>query len=140
MAGRDLWQRLSSHLPMIRKPGMTQRGIGDQGERRAQEYLCTRQLTLVETNYRCPFGEIDLVMRDRDCLVFVEVKRRKHSRYGSPLEMVSLTKQQKLRRSAEHYITQKNLSHNHQPMRFDVVGIIANADVEESVQWVQNAF
>lgn len=140
MAGRDLWQRLINRLPMIRKPSATQRNIGDMGERRAQEYLCAQQLTLVECNYRCQFGEIDLIMHDRECLVFVEVKQRKHSRYGSPLEMVSLKKQQKLRRSAEHYITHKNLSHSHQPMRFDVVGIIANADIEESVQWVQNAF
>lgn len=138
MAGPDLWQTLIKRLPLRRNRIMTQRNIGDVGERRAQIYLCERNLALVECNYRCLFGEIDLIMRDRDCLVFVEVKQRKHSRYGSPLEMVTAKKQEKLRRSAEHYIATKKIS-PHQAMRFDVVGIIADATTE-SVQWVQNAF
>lgn len=138
MAGLDLWRKLTKQQKDARSMKITQRGIGDQGERLAQEYLANRQLTLVETNYRCLFGEIDIIMRDADCLVFVEVKQRKNTLYGSPLEMVSARKQEKLRRAAEHYITQHKIS-GHQAMRFDVVGIVAGG-AAESVQWVQNAF
>lgn len=117
---------------------ITQREIGDDGEQLAEKYLTDRRLTLIERNYRCFFGEIDLIMRDCDCLVFIEVKQRKNTRYGSPLEMVSLRKKEKLRRTAEHYIAHHKIS-SHQAMRFDVVGIIASG-AATSVQWVQNAF
>lgn len=138
MAGLDHWWKRINKLPGKPRSVSIQRGIGDQGERLALTYLTQHKLTLVECNYRCVFGEIDLIMRDRDCLVFVEVKQRKSSHYGSPLEMISVKKQQKLRRTAEHYISQRKLS-SHQALRFDAVGIIAGTTIE-SINWVQNAF
>lgn len=135
---RARWQRQTEDPPTHATMSSTQQHIGSTGERRAQQYLAERQLSLVTANYRCRYGEIDLIMRHDDCLVFVEVKQRKHARFGSPLEMVSLSKQTKLRRAAEHYII-KNAVSNHQAMRFDVVGIIAGGS-DETVEWVQNAF
>jgi putative endonuclease len=88
-------------------------------------------------------GEIDLIMRDQDCLVFVEVKQRKHSRFGTPLEMVSLQKQHKLRRSVAHYLNHHHLVEHRQALRFDAVGITADQTStawQDSVEWVQNAF
>lgn len=138
MAVPDRWWKRIKRSPATPETKVSVRGIGEQGERLAQEYLAQRQLVLVERNYRCAFGEIDLIMRDRDCLVFVEVKQRKNALYGSPLEMISAKKQQKLRRTAEHYISHHKIS-SHQAMRFDAVGITTGG-ATESVQWVQNAF
>ena len=113
--------------------------IGAQGERCAEAYLCQQQLHLVMRNYRCTYGEIDLVMRDNDYLVFVEVKQRKHARFGSPLEMVSIQKQNKLRLTAQHYIATHKVP-TQQAMRFDVVGIIGPPGNSSNIEWVQNAF
>lgn len=135
---RALWQRRTKDPQRHAAMTSTQQHIGSSGERRAQQYLAERQMSLVTANYRCRYGEIDLIMRHGDCLVFVEVKQRKHARFGSPLEMVTLGKQTKLRRAAEHYII-KNAISGHQAMRFDVVGIIAGGS-DETVEWVQNAF
>lgn len=138
MDARDLWRKLikrSRQNPLMKGSGHT---IGDAGERCAAQYLAQRGLSLMESNYRCRHGEIDLIMRDNDCIVLVEVKQRKHARFGSPLEMVSVTKQEKLRLAAQHYIAANKIS-AHQSMRFDVVGILSGG-VEPTVQWVQNAF
>jgi putative endonuclease len=143
---RKLWRgprRQSNRSPSRPTPplqNVTMLTTGELGEQRALDYLSEHGLTLVEKNYRCLFGEIDLIMRDQNCLVFVEVKRRKHNRYGSPLEMVSVKKQEKLRRTAQHYINQHKLSQQQQAMRFDVIGIVADATHETSVDWIQNAF
>lgn len=138
MDARDLWRKLIKpprKVMMKKRSGHT---IGDQGERHAEEYLTQRGLSLIECNYRCRYGEIDLIMREHDYIVFVEVKQRKHARFGSPLEMVSPSKQEKLRLAAQHYIASNKVS-AHQPMRFDVVGIVSGT-VKPDVQWVQNAF
>jgi putative endonuclease len=149
---RKLWRNFQSsrrqskpcpsvHFKPIHQPqNVSMLTTGELGEKRALDYLSEHKLTLVQKNYRCLFGEIDLIMRDQDCLVFVEVKRRKHNRYGSPLEMVSVKKQEKLRRTAQHYINQHKLSQQQQAMRFDVIGIVADATRETSVDWIQNAF
>jgi putative endonuclease len=112
--------------------------IGNRGEILAQEYLCRQGMDLLERNYNCKVGEIDLVMRDGDTLVFVEVRQRKNILYGSPLETVSIAKQRKLRRAAEYFLLVRRVSPR-QALRFDVVGIVGNG-AEAQIDWVQNAF
>lgn len=112
--------------------------IGRSGESLAQTYLCERGLVPVEINYLCKLGEIDLVMRHGDTLVFVEVRQRRNTLYGSPLETVSVAKQHKLRRAAEHYLLARRIPHN-QALRFDVVGIVGSG-AGAQIDWVQNAF
>ena len=95
---------------------------GTWGEALAAEYLRKKRYKLLATNYRCRFGEIDLIVADRKNLVFVEVKLRKSDRFASAYEYVDFHKQQKLRTTAELYLSEYPT--DLQP-RFDVIEIYA---------------
>lgn len=112
--------------------------IGRTGEQSAERFLRERGLQLVARNHRCAQGEIDLIMRDGETLVFVEVRRRKTADYGSPLETVSTAKQRKLTAAAHHFVLSQKVS-SRQAMRFDVVGIISDS-TGEAIEWICNAF
>lgn len=112
--------------------------IGRDGEKSAERFLCARGLRLLMRNYRCAAGEIDLVMQESNTLVFVEVRRRRSTAFGSPLETVSAAKQRKLAAAAQHFLLKQNIS-SRQAMRFDVVGIVCQGD-EEKIDWIPNAF
>jgi putative endonuclease len=90
-------------------------------------------LRLIRRNHRCRFGEIDLVMRDETCLVFVEVRFRRSSRFGAPAETVDLRKQRRLAAAAQHYL---QAHPSVLPCRFDVVAISGS----ERIEWLKNAF
>ncbi len=97
---------------------------GRQAEDRALVYLQQQGLRLVARNYRCRLGEIDLIMQDSALLIFVEVRQRTGSRYGGAAASVSSVKQQRLWRTAEHFL----LRFRHPPVcRFDLVAIDGNA-------------
>ena len=70
--------------------------IGKQAENRAERFLLTKGLQLICRNYRCRWGEIDLIMKDKDELVFVEVRFRKYNAYGGALESIDYFKQKRL--------------------------------------------
>jgi putative endonuclease len=110
--------------------------IGQQAENRALEYLESKGLSLIERNYHCKRGEIDLIMNDSGTLVFVEVRFRKNDRFGSALESIHAAKQKKIIISASHY-----LAHHpeDQPIRFDAVALSPSATKLE-IQWVKSAF
>ncbi len=112
--------------------------IGQQGEHLAEGYLANKGFQLIERNFHSRNGEIDLIMMDGDCLVFIEVRQRKNALFGSPLETVNRSKQKKLRLTAQYYCIFKNIP-SAQALRFDVVGIIADAQ-QNSIEWVPNAF
>lgn len=95
---------------------------GQESERLAEQYLLARGLTLVGRNYRCKVGEIDLIMRDREHLVFVEVRFRKNSCFGSASETIDSRKQQKVIRAAQHYL-QTTWRGPLPACRFDVIAI-----------------
>lgn len=95
---------------------------GEESERFAEQFLLKQGLKLVMRNYRCKAGEIDLIMRDREHLVFVEVRYRKSGRFGSASETVDSRKQQKLIRAAQHYL-QTQVRRQLPACRFDVVAI-----------------
>jgi len=109
---------------------------GKDAETRAWHYLQARGLQLLQRNYRSKRGEIDLVMQDTDSLVFVEVRYRRQSQFGSALESVDRRKQARLIACARHYM-QAYPQAASQPCRFDVVSI--NGSPGE-VEWVRNAF
>ncbi|WP_428267480.1 YraN family protein [Haliangium sp.] len=96
---------------------------GQRGEDRAVEYLRAQGYHIVERNYRCRAGEIDIVARDGDALVFVEVRTRAGGERGSALETVTAAKQRRLARVAEAYLALRRPSMG--ACRFDVVGITA---------------
>ena len=111
---------------------------GDRAERRASDYLRKRGLTLLERNYRTPFGEIDLVMQHKETVIFVEVRFRRSEQFGSPAETIDPRKQARLRTSAEYYI-QHNLQASNRPCRFDVVAISGEVN-DKNLLWLKNAF
>jgi putative endonuclease len=95
---------------------------GAWGEALAADYLRKKRYQLLATNYRCRFGEIDLIVKNRKYLVFVEVKLRKSDRFASAYEYVDYHKQQRLRTTAELYLSE--FPTQLQP-RFDVIEIYA---------------
>jgi putative endonuclease len=108
---------------------------GRAAEERALHHLQARGLRLLDRNFRSRGGEIDLIMRQGNLLVFVEVRYRQNSNFGSPFETVTTTKQRRLITTAAHYLQQQRLD---LPCRFDVVGI-TGAQLEQ-VEWIQDAF
>lgn len=111
---------------------------GAQAEREAENHLRQHGLTLEQRNYRCKSGEIDLIMKDGPACVFVEVRYRKHGRFGSPAETVDHHKQRKLLRAAQHYLQSKRLV-DRVPCRFDVVAVTGNTGLP-AVDWIRDAF
>ncbi len=111
--------------------------LGKEGERIAESYLRKKGYRVVERNYRCPVGELDLILLDRRVVVFVEVKTRSDDRFGTPLESVGPRKQQKMIKTALFFLTRHRL--HHRDARFDVVGISYQGG-EPMVEHVENAF
>ncbi|HYM47905.1 MAG TPA: YraN family protein, partial [Burkholderiaceae bacterium] len=95
-------------------------------------------LTLIARNYRSPFGEIDLVMREGEVLVFVEVRRRASERFGTPAETVGRQKQRRLRATAEHYL-QQHPRESQKPCRFDILAITDDSHTQR-IEWLRDAF
>jgi putative endonuclease len=107
--------------------------LGQTAEARAEAFLKTQDLKLVARNWRCRFGEIDLIMQDGATLIFIEVRLRSRSDFGGAAASVTPTKQKKLLAAARQYLsTLKTLP----PCRFDVVALSSNTPPE----WIKNAF
>jgi putative endonuclease len=115
----------------------TKQLLGREGEKVAEQYLKRKGYRLVERNYRCMAGEVDLIVLDRRVIVFVEVKTRSDDRFGTPFEAVEFRKQQKMIRAAQFFLHAKGL--HQREARFDVVGISWPAGVPV-VEHIENAF
>lgn len=112
--------------------------LGLRGERRAERYLKREGLRTVARNWRCRFGEIDLVMAHGDTLVFVEVRVRGESGFGDAADSVHAGKQARLARSASMFIAAHG-EWQERPCRFDVVAIDASAGTD-ALRWIRGAF
>ncbi|SOD40154.1 YraN family protein [Nitrosovibrio sp. Nv4] len=108
---------------------------GSEAERYAESFLRHHNLVLIQRNYHCRFGEIDLIMRDGTTLVFVEVRMRTSSAFGGAAASITLAKQRKLLRAARHYLASLKFE---PPCRFDAV-LLSGHD-SENVEWIKNAF
>jgi putative endonuclease len=111
---------------------------GRASEHIARRWLLRRGLEFIEANYCCPVGELDLVMLEDDCLVFIEVRYRRTNHYGGALESVTLAKQARLGRAAEHFLQRRN-AHQRRPVRFDVIAISGKHPLL-AIDWCRNAF
>jgi putative endonuclease len=111
--------------------------LGNTGEDLAAAALRKQGYKILERNYVTPLGEIDLIARQGKTLVIIEVKTRKSSRFGSPQEAVSPTKQAKLRRLTDYYLKEKRLAGA--AVRFDVVAITL-IDASPQIEIISNAF
>ena len=111
--------------------------LGADGERAAERFLRRQRYTIVQRNYRCRAGEVDLVALDGSTVVFVEVKTRTQPGFGSPLEAVDSRKQRQIQRVAQYYLSQNRLQER--DARFDVVGVWWDGE-EVRCELVKNAF
>ena len=111
--------------------------LGERAENRACRFLRDHGLQLLASNYRCRRGEIDLVMRDGDSLVFVEVRYRQRSDYGHATETVSRGKQARIIHCARCYLSQHRAWN--EAARFDVVSIEGNIAAGH-LEWIKDAF
>ncbi|AIL32122.1 hypothetical protein IX83_01200 [Basilea psittacipulmonis DSM 24701] len=107
-------------------------------EEMALEFLFARGLKLIRQNLSCFFGEIDLVMLDKQTLVFVEVRYRKNKKYGGAMASITKQKQVKIIRTAQYFLPllSRDFFGGRTPScRFDVIGI-----ENQEIEWVKNAF
>lgn len=107
--------------------------IGAKGEFDATAYLKKKKYKILEKNYKNKLGEIDIIAKDKDYLVFVEVKTRSSQFFGRPSEAVTPTKQHKVRMAAQFYLKDKKLYD--QPCRFDVIEVL-----DGEINHIENAF
>ena len=119
------------------------REVGSRYEKRAAAFLERQGLTIVELNYRCRAGEIDIVARDGETYVFCEVKYRRTLASGDPAEAVDWRKQRKIYLAASWYLREKRLALD-TPCRFDVVALWGEEGEEgeekTKIRWIPNAF
>lgn len=107
---------------------------GDRAERLAAEYLRDKGLNLLESNYRCRVGEIDLVLRDGDTIVFAEVRLRTNAKFGGAAYSIDRRKQARLIAAARRWLAGKEDA----PCRFDVV-LLDRLDAS-GIDWIRDAF
>jgi putative endonuclease len=117
---------------LLRRPRTAKQLDGDAGEDQAVHHLQEKGMTLVERNFRCKGGEIDIIMRDRDVLVFVEVRKRADGRYGGAAASITPSKQARLVIAAQTYLQRFRTP---PACRFDVVAIEGGA-----LTWLRNVF
>lgn len=118
-------------------PGAAHLAAGRQAESAAARYLRRRGLRLLERNFRCRSGEIDLIMRDGDILVFVEVRYRADDRFLDPAATVTPAKQRRLYTAAAAYLARRRLADR--TCRFDVV-TLTKRNYRPEFRWVKDAF
>lgn len=119
-------------------PYSTKRQSGHRAEVLACQHLQEKGLLLLEKNFQCRFGEIDLIMQDGDHIVFVEVRSRSRTDYGQVSESINRHKQDKIIKTATYYLQQQQWLYTRHS-RFDVVAIQASADTL-TLDWFKNAF
>jgi len=123
----------NKRVKVLQAGEITRTQKGAHYEDLALQFLLQQGLKLIERNYRCHSGELDLLMQEKGALIIVEVRYRKNNRYGSALESVTKTKQARIIAATKHYIMTHKIN---QPIRFDVVAITGNTLPD----WVKNAF
>ena len=116
----------------------TSRSRGRDFELAAEQHLEKYGLTLVTRNHLCRGGELDLVMRDGRTLVFVEVRYRRSSRYGSAAESVDRRKQARIVRAAQHFLL-THRQYQQSACRFDVLAIEGEGEARR-IDWIKGAF
>ncbi len=119
-----------------REPG-ARKTLGARGEEIARDYLEKRKFRIVEANFRCRCGEIDIIARDRSTLVFIEVKTRRTGTYGPPQLSITPFKQRQISKAALAYLAKHGLESA--DARFDVIGIVMS-DGPPAVEHIRNAF
>lgn len=116
----------------------TSRERGQRAELMARQWLEQQGLVHLDSNWHCRLGEIDLIMRTADCLVFIEVRFRKTPNFGGAVASVTRSKQRKLAAAAGIWLSRQRTPPD--ACRFDVLGMEPDASGTLQYQWIQNAF
>ena len=117
---------------------MTRKDTGNLGEKLALSFLAKQGYQTLETNYRCKEGEVDIIARDGDCLVFIEVRTKSSRRFGTPEESITDTKKERLKMVASRY----RETHENLPLlwRIDVVAIeLDRSGKLQRIELIENA-
>ncbi len=132
---KNIFKKIVGGIGMV----LTTKEIGDFGEDAAEKYLKDNDYEVLKRNFRLKFGEIDIIAKQNDCIVFVEVKTRKSSDFGQPSEYVNLRKQIRIKKAAAVYIDIEN-----NDIRFDVIEVFyserGGKTVLNSINHIENAF
>lgn len=123
---------------IVTKDSFNRQQIGKKAEEAACTFLQTKGLRLFEKNFHCYHGEIDLIMQDKEDIVFIEVRSRGRTDYGNALESVNKTKTKKLLKTAAHFLQMKKWLYKVNS-RFDIVAIHLVAG-KMQVEWIKHAF
>ncbi len=115
------------------KPRTSKQQSGTDAEQQALDFLLKRKLKLIDRNYRCRLGELDLIMQHAETVVIVEVRYRQSERFGGALESITPRKQSRIIAATQYYLSQHNIN---PVIRFDVIAINARHDIN----WIKNAF
>jgi putative endonuclease len=117
---------------------MKRRDVGILGEKLARDFLGKNGYHILETNYRCPQGEIDIIARHKDTLVFVEVRTKRSRQFGSPEESITPAKMERLRALSAHYW--QNHDNLPQLWRIDVIAVELDRNQKVSrIELIENA-
>jgi putative endonuclease len=122
-----------------RKAEDSARPLGPWGEKQAERYLKKRGFRLLERNFLCRSGEIDLIMLDQEqTLVFVEVKTRENEAFGAVESVITQAKKTRMIRAARYFLATHRIQDR--PLRFDVVCVLKNQDLPSEIRYYDKAF
>jgi putative endonuclease len=117
---------------------MKRKDLGNKGEQLALNFLKKKGFRVLETNYRCPRGEIDIIARQKECLVFVEVRTKTNLAFGSPEESITNAKKRHLESAVNHYL--QNQAKMPPSWRIDLVAIEIESDNKlKRIEHIENA-
>ena len=117
---------------MITDIGKHNRRLGAKGERRAVKHLKSAGYKILKRNYKCPFGEVDIIAEKGDTVAFVEVKTRLSDNFGTPAEAVDAQRRQRYVQTAKFYFSGREID---SVVRFDIIEIFRN-----EINHIENAF
>ncbi|KUG04639.1 hypothetical protein ASZ90_018000 [hydrocarbon metagenome] len=112
--------------------------LGKHGEERAASYLKKKGYMIIKTNYFTRYGELDIVCEKSGEIIFVEVKTRKTTRYGTPEESITYQKIQHIKKAAIIYLNECKQAYR--GIRFDVITIFIDQQGKETINHIENAF
>jgi len=110
---------------------------GQAAESLAVAYLIEGGLKVLHRNYRTPYGELDIVIRDGSTICFVEVRSRRDERFLTPIESITSLKRQRIANSAQHFLASRQEA---VPCRFDVIQVLAPGSSSPEIVWTRDAF
>ncbi len=116
----------------------TKQHTGNKGENYACDFLVEKNFKIIERNYRYGHGEVDIIANDGDVLVFAEVKTRKNLEFGQPISAITKGKQRQIRKIAEAYLIEHNITNI--DCRFDAVGVLLQGNEKAIIDHIENAF